>query len=189
VHGFDDTTLHSIAESVGLSESGVLHYFSSMNDLYIQILEARDRIQAHQLTIFATPPQEGESEDDFLRTLCRGKVDMAELMRQVIAINGHNQETPGLVELYVHMQMQAGNPQHPAHAYFLRRTAMTHHVFEPLIRQGNDQGMFSPPWDPAIAVSTMIAVADGLQLQWLNDHSVDVARGLTEFFQQIGIHQ
>ena len=35
-------TLAAIAAEVGLTEAGVLHYFGSMDELFVAILEARD---------------------------------------------------------------------------------------------------------------------------------------------------
>lgn len=187
-HGFDDTTLRSIARAVHLSQSGVLHYFSSMDDLYIHILEARDRSQMQLFSAFIDHRQSEEPYDGVILGIPAEKLNTAILIQHFIALNGSNHETPGLMELYARMQIEAANPNHPAHAYFLRRTAMMHRIVEPLIKAANDRGVLAPAWDPCAATSALIAVADGPQLQWLTDHSVDIAFCLTQFFDQLG-HQ
>lgn len=183
--GFEETTLHDIAQAVHLSESGVLHYFESMDNLYIQILAMRDAEQASQSSMFGDNPRMDDNHIYFPQRI-QEEIAPQLIIEQFIEIMSHNQETPGLVELYAHMQIAATDPNHPARAYFQYRQRITHQIYIPYIEKANELGYFNPAWDPATAVRTLTAVADGLQLQWLSDHSIDIGFALRQFFAQLG---
>ena len=58
-------TLAAIAAEVGLTEAGVLHYFGSMDELFVAILEARDAhavdaggLTAHRRAVLGGDPAE-----------------------------------------------------------------------------------------------------------------------------------
>ncbi|WP_300768269.1 TetR/AcrR family transcriptional regulator [uncultured Bifidobacterium sp.] len=181
--GFGETTLRDIADAVNLSQAGVLHYFPSSDDLYLQIVNAREHRRAVEslrqaqdsgyIRIENNIPVVGpEDSDDALYAMVMGFI-----------VNMRNAErTEGLIELFIRMQALASSPSNPAHEYFLRRTALLHKVFEPFIAEGNRRGLLTPQWDPAIAITTIIAMADGLELQWVRDHNVDICGTLEHFF-------
>ncbi|MEU7750115.1 TetR family transcriptional regulator C-terminal domain-containing protein [Nonomuraea sp. NPDC049158] len=76
---------------------------------------------------------------------------------------------PELVSLYAVLSVEAADPAHPAHAYFVDR--YTHirrdirHAFEEL----HARGLVRPGTGIAGAESDLIALIDGLQVQWLLD--------------------
>lgn len=93
-------TLSAIASRVGLTEAGVLHYFGSMDELFVAILEARDE-----------------------HAVDAGELDGPE---QVWAYLSQTTRTPGLTRLFVDMSVAAADPNHPAHAFMaLHRQRVT----------------------------------------------------------------
>jgi AcrR family transcriptional regulator len=90
-------TLKAIADSVGLSEAGVLHYFGTKEELFVAILEARDEVTAEQFDI----------------STIKGLWDAL----------AYASQTPGLSKLYADMSVAAANPEHPAHDFMKRRSA------------------------------------------------------------------
>ena len=95
-------TLAAIAAEVGLTEAGVLHYFGSMDELFVAILEARDvhAVDAGGLT-----------DPD-----------------HVWAYLAQTTRTPGLTKLFADMSVAAADPHNPAHAFMKRHRQRVHEV-------------------------------------------------------------
>lgn len=89
--------LRDIASAVGLTEAGVLHYFSSKDELFVEILRARDA-------------------DALGRFDLAKSTDMTAYLRETTA-------TAGLTKLFVDMSAAAADPTHPAHAFLQEHTA------------------------------------------------------------------
>jgi len=88
-------SLRSIADSVNLTEAGVLHYFDSKDELLVEILAARDKAD---LDAFDVSTVDG-----------------------VWALFEHAAATPGLVKLLLDMTAASTSPGHPAHAFMVGR--------------------------------------------------------------------
>jgi Transcriptional regulator len=154
--GYRSGSLREIAVRVGMSEAGLLHHFRNKSALLEAVLEHKDdRARA------IVPIDSGEG---------------ATVVRGLIALARYNASIPGVVELFCTLSAEAISPDHPVHDYFQRRyeyvrTSITR-AFQDLARQGRLKiGM-----TPERAAVTMIAMMDGLQLQWLYDRdALDMA--------------
>ena len=153
--GYDGASVKRIAEAVGLSQAGLLHYFDSKEELFTEVLRKRDEHDGEQ---FGLPDDRSKDADP---------VDPAAIRDSVIRVIRHNSEVPGLVELFSRLAVEAANPEHPAHDYFLERGETVRGAFE--LTAASD----SLP--PDVYARILQAVADGLQLQWLVDPTVDMA--------------
>lgn len=151
--GHSGPTLNVIAEAVGLTVAGVLHYFPSREHLLVEILRARDEADLAKLE-GAQPAVVGPWE------VLRGTTG-----------------TPGLVKLFVDMSAAAADPSHPAHDFMRERTA------ELATRLAALYGLPGDDW----RVPLFIAAAEGLQIQWLRDPSVDVVGDLRRLVAALGI--
>ncbi|MFI8412851.1 TetR/AcrR family transcriptional regulator [Paeniglutamicibacter gangotriensis] len=148
--GYRGTSLRKVASLCNLSLAGVMHYFDSKEDLLVQILRRRDDAN----TIAGTTE---EQEDAFAAALGRGPSE------------------PGLVALYVTMAAAAANPEHPAAAYFQERNAKLIELsVASYYRDKHQPGAEELDYFRAMT-RVILAAADGLQLRWLVDPSVDVA--------------
>jgi hypothetical protein len=96
-----------------------------------------------------------------------------------------NMANKGIVELFCILSAEATAEDHPAHAYFKERykfvTELTGKYFELL----KNEGKLREGIEPAAAASALIAVSDGLQVQWLLDPSWDMLEGHRAFFRGI----
>ena len=82
-----------------------------------------------------------------------------------------------LLELFVTMTAEATSTSHPAHDFIRRHYASAHKwVGEPHPRIARDRDEIGPLTGAQIEaeVRQLIAVADGLEIQWLLDPSVDL---------------
>lgn len=153
--GYDGASVKRIAEAVGLSQAGLLHYFDSKEELFTEVLRKRDEHDGEQFDL-----PDGRSSD-------ATAIDVAVIRESFLRVIRHNMEVPGLVELFSRLAVEAANPEHPAHDYFLERGETVRDGF----------ALTAPPgtMPPDVYARILQAVADGLQLQWLVDPTVDMA--------------
>ncbi|MDZ8170521.1 TetR/AcrR family transcriptional regulator [Microbacterium xanthum] len=151
--GFRRTSVKDLAEAVGLSQAGLLHYFGTKEQLYTEILRKRDELDNAAL---------GPAPDAPV-----GVEDMRESWVDVIR---HNQQVPGLVHLFAAMSVDAADPEHPAHEYFTERNARLRASLAAALGDRLD-----PRLDPETAGRLLQAVSDGLQLQWMLEPDLDMA--------------
>lgn len=162
--GFSGTSVRQLADAVGLSQAGVLHYFDSKDELFTEVLRKRD-----ETDMGAYGHVEDAAFDDLL-TIVR-----------------HNAEVPGLVQLYTHMSTAATDPSHPSHGFFQERTKVVLEGLTKLLTAEKEAGHLFPEMDPAQCARMLIALLDGLQTQWLLDRRVDMAGDIAAFLAAIGI--
>ncbi|MGB3375762.1 MAG: helix-turn-helix domain-containing protein [Microbacterium sp.] len=158
--GYRRASVREIADAAGLSPAGLLHYFGSKEELFVAILQARDERDARE----------------------QADVEFAEAF---IAIIRHNAAVPGLVHLYARLAADAGDPEHPAHAFFRARTAQVEAVAGEAITAAQAAGEIRADLDPGWVVRSMHALADGLQTAWMLNPSLDMAADLEEFLRLI----
>lgn len=150
--GFRRTSIRDIAGAVGLTQAGLLHYFDSKDELWVEVLRRRDAI------------------DDAAH---RDADDPAQLLAAVVR---HNAEVPGLVQMFVNLSAAAAtDPEHPAHDYFRERYDRSRQIMAADFRRMQDDGRLRPDVDPEELTSVLLAVSDGMQIQWLFDPSRDMA--------------
>lgn len=159
--GYRSASLREIAARCGISHPGLLHHFANKEALLGAVLEHRDALDAERF------PNERGSGTDRLQTL----VDVVE----------HNAQVPGIVELFAALSTEAVAPDHPAHGYFVRRYAKTRAALADSLEVTRAQGVLRDGVDPELAAAVIVAVMDGLQVQWLLDRaSIDMARALRD---------
>jgi len=128
-YGFQGSTLARVAEDVGLTEPGVLHYFPSKVDLLQGVLEYHERKEVETYSALIAEP---------------------------------------LIQLFTVLVSESIRSDHPSHDYFVDR-----------YRQGREMYIFEflklhdanirPDVDINELVILIMAVMDGLQIQWLLD--------------------
>lgn len=154
--GIRGASVREIADAAGLSAAGLLHYFDSKEELFVEILRARDERDTREYV-----------NEDFIGAFL-----------QVVR---HNADVPGLVRLYAQMAAEAGDPEHPARAYFRGRTDAVESVARDAVRAAQAAGELRSDVDPAWVVRSVHALADGLQTAWLLDSSVDMTADIETF--------
>lgn len=162
--GYSGATVRQLADAVGLTQNGLLYYFGSKENLFVEILRHRDRL------------------DDSTYGSDANDADMGKAMARFIR---HNAEVPGLVQLYAGLAAEATSPEHPAHAYFRERYDFfrARGLESTLSLQAT--GQIPGHVDADNLVVVMLAVADGLQTQWLYDPRIDMAEHFLRFWDQV----
>lgn len=146
--GYQNASLKEIAEAVGVTPAALLHYFGSKEELFTEILRTRDA-------------QDG---------LDPAGLDADDARTAFLDVIRHNTEVPGVVALFSRLSVDAADPEHPAHRYFLDRSERLRES----IAEGFDAEGRRSPLDPEALARVIQAASDGLQLQWMIDPTVDM---------------
>jgi AcrR family transcriptional regulator len=145
--GFHASSLARIAKDVGITQGGLLHHFRSKEDLFVSVLRRSDEQVAERF--FAPEP--------------RSVVDAFTTLLQVI---GYNAARPGHTRMFNVLAAEAGDRGHPAHDYFVRHYRASVEGTAETLRAAVDRGELKPDTDCEGVASEVVAVMDGLQLQW-----------------------
>ncbi|MFG3338131.1 TetR/AcrR family transcriptional regulator [Streptomyces tendae] len=146
--GYNNASLAEIAEQAGLTQAGVLHYFRSKALLLTSVLELRDQTDIEQL---------GPTRPEGL-----------EFLRHLVDTALRNAEREGIVRLYTVLSAESVTDSHPAQDYFRDRYTGLRSFVADALRQACDLPEDRTEESDA-AANAIIAVMDGLQVQWLLD--------------------
>ncbi|MGT2425363.1 TetR/AcrR family transcriptional regulator [Amnibacterium kyonggiense] len=147
--GYRGASLREIASRCGISHPGLLHHFATKEALLIAVLEHRDE---QDVAEFFTPPGRGVAR-----------------LRRTVELAERNQRRRGIVELYTVLSAEATAADHPAHDYFVRRYRASRSSMREAYEQVREDGALRDGVDPDLAARELVAVMDGLQVQWLLD--------------------
>jgi AcrR family transcriptional regulator len=148
-HGFG---IQELAERCGLTKPGLLHHFGSKDQLLIALLNEVDAEKEAELgELFGAPFEKAVTAEEHRETY-RGA--LRAIMERALA-------EPQLMRLRVVLRVEAINPAHPAHRYFVARQATV------LQRLAKGAATFSP--DPTSTARLLAATMSGLEEQWLRE--------------------
>jgi AcrR family transcriptional regulator len=146
--GSTNGTLADVAEQVGMTHAGVLHHFGSKQKLLLEVLAYRDQADVAELDEKHIPG---------------GPELFLHLVRTAFA----NERRPGIVQAYTVLSNESVTDDHPARGFFEERyTTLRREVTEAFHELCAQEGVTEPD-TVASASASILAVMDGLQLQWL----------------------
>jgi AcrR family transcriptional regulator len=147
--GYQSASFAAIAEDVGLSLPGLLHYYPSKVHLLLALLDRRDM--------------------ETSRTLEGAKLPWRPFLEGLTEVVRRNMEMVGIVRTFVILNAESLTRDHPAEEWFRQRTVLLRNVFSEVLAEGVAAGEIRPHVVPDEIASELIAVMDGLQIQWLRD--------------------
>jgi AcrR family transcriptional regulator len=148
--GFRNGSLGDIADRVGITHQGILHYFGSKEQLLVEVLGDRDasgRLEFEN----AERPQGVDFLQHVLRTVAK------------------NVARTGIVQAYTVLSAESVTEEHPAQDWFRDRFAVLRAELAEALRQACGPDHPVPAEQLDRGASALIAVMDGLQVQWLLD--------------------
>lgn len=95
-------------------------------------------------------------------------------LEATFAYLGETMRTPGLVRLFVEQTAASGDPDHPAAAFMRERTEQVLSILVRRLGPGSED-----------AARLLLAAAEGLQIQWMRDPSVDLVGLLRLQYEQL----
>lgn len=162
--GYHGSSLREIAAAAGIGLSTLQHHFGGKEDLLLAMLARRDewggRVQ---------PPGDEAGGDVASGDEAGGDEAGAGLPfpDSIVAQARRNEGIPGLIALYSILAAEATTPDHPGHEYFLGRYARMQELYERDFAALAADGRLHDGVDPALAAATVVALWEGIQLQWL----------------------
>ncbi|MHC3000102.1 TetR family transcriptional regulator [Microbacterium sp. HJ5] len=164
--GYRGASIKELADAVGLSQAGLLHYFDSKEELFTAILRKRDEIDSAGFGLYQPD----------------GSVSSGDLRAGYLGVIRHNADVPGLVHLFARLSVDASDPDHAAHEFFVSRGQTLREVFAAVITKQQAAGEVTDRIDPDVLARVFQAVADGLQVQWMLEPDVDMAGTIDALF-------
>ncbi|MCX4715958.1 TetR/AcrR family transcriptional regulator [Streptomyces virginiae] len=165
--GFNASSLTRIAADCGITQGGLLHHFRGKEDLLLSVLAQSERHDVERL--FSEPA-----------------ASVAAHFATVVDLAADNERRPGIVRMFNTLVGESGNPEHPAHAYFTRRYARVLAYTVDLLEAGVARGELRPDTDCEAVGREILAVMDGLQIQWvLTPDNVDMPARLRGFLDRL----
>ncbi|MFG2711718.1 TetR/AcrR family transcriptional regulator [Streptomyces goshikiensis] len=164
--GFHASSLARIARDCGITQGGLLHHFRGKEDLLLSVLARSERRDAERL--FGEPA-----------------ASVAAYYATLVALAEDNTRRPGLVRMFHTLVGEAADPDHPAHAYFAQRYERVLGHTRAVLEAGVAAGELRPDTDCEGAGREVLAVMDGLQIQWvLTPTALDMPQRLRGFLDR-----
>jgi AcrR family transcriptional regulator len=165
-NGYSGSSLASIAAAAGLTTAGLLHHFPSKEELLVAVLQERDRLDGQRLHL-------------------RGLAGL-EALDALVTLVEANVSTPGLVRTFTVLMGESVAEDHPASQWFRERYPRRCNNLAAGLRAGIDSGQIREDTDTDAVAAEVIAMMDGLQVQWLLDpERVDMARVFAHYIDTV----
>jgi len=158
--GYRGASLAAVAERVGLTQQGLLHYFPTKDTLLVAVLKDRDQWDAVPAT--------------------QWRVDL------LASLVEYNAMRPGIIQTFSALLGESVTEGHPARGYFTERYRQVRASMAAVLRA--EYGERLPNGlTPERTAPLLVAVMDGLQYQWLLDpESVDMPGAFRDFLALLG---
>ena len=139
--------MRTVARASDISKAGLLHHYSSKDQLLAAVLDERDRRIVSQLP---RPEDGAEAALD-------AWVDMV----------AHNQRHPDGVALYTAMSAAVIDSKHQAHPWFREHLIAAISYLVEAFEHGKTTGEVREDAPSEQIARRLVALSDGLQVQWL----------------------
>lgn len=147
--GFRNGSLGEIADLVGITHQGILHYFGSKEQLLVEVLQDRDI----------------SGREEFERAERPEGIDF---LHHVLRTVEKNESRTGIVQAYAVLSAESVTEGHPAQPWFRDRFDELRGELTEALRLACGPGDPIPDDELDRGASALIAVMDGLQVQWLH---------------------
>jgi len=165
-NGYTGSPLAGIAQAAGLTTAGLLHHFPSKEELLIAVLKERDRLDGERFQL-------------------RGFVGLKALDALLELVTA-NTATPGLVRAFTVLMGESAAEDHPAAPWFTERYPRRRDNLAAALRSGIQAGEVREDTDSDAVAAEVIAMMDGLQVQWLlNPDQVDMAKIFAHYIDSV----
>ena len=176
-HGYAGTSLADIANAADISKAGLLHHFSSKDELFCKVLERRDREDALSILV-ESPAVEDDATEAPVDTV--GNLDTLDvagdsdldgnpwaLLERYIELLERNVAHRDLTAIYTATAVSVLDADHPAHRWMANHLNSAVERFESSFEAGKTAGLVDPQMPSRLVARSLVALVDGLQLQWL----------------------
>jgi AcrR family transcriptional regulator len=165
--GYRGGSLQTIAERVGLSQPGLLHHFPTKESLFVEILDLR----------------QAEDEQRFMQKLADSDGDFWVAVLECVK---YGAETPGLSRLFTSLASESMDADHPGHEWFVGHFRRARAMWTHILVQEQKAGRVDADVDVGLLASEILAMWDGLTLQWeLDPGGVDLVGAMGTYLERV----
>ena len=162
--GYTGGSLRTIAARVGTSSATLIQLFGTKEGLLGAVLD------------------DWTEQSDVVFQSERNGLEYFEAMRGLMPFH---LEHRGLLELFITLAAEASHPDHPAREFIQRRYATVVADWSSQLRIARDRGEVTLPEEQICTeVQCLLAMADGLELQWLLNPSLDLTARFNDYLDQ-----
>src|SRR5688572_20973175 len=150
-----------------MSTPGLLHHFPTKEHLLIDLLALRHEQDSERVTKLSTSHG-------------------GRLLDALLELAATNAATPGLVRLFTVLAAESVDDGHPGHEWFVGRYRETRRSVCEMLRDEQRRGLIRGDADIELAAAQILAMFDGVQLQWLLDpEAVDLVATLGDYLHDL----
>jgi AcrR family transcriptional regulator len=166
--GYSGATVKQLADAVGLSQNGLLHYFGSKDALFAEILRRRDEVAAVEVEYGSAKIHE-------------------DLVGRILRAIDTEISYPGMAQLSQRVAGEASEPGHPTHEFIRERYAAQRQIVRDAIEELQSEGRIAADVDAHAVAALIFASWDGLFVQWMYDKTIDVRGHLTYLLRALQV--
>jgi len=157
--------MRGIAKEANISLAGLMHYFPTRDVILTEIQRGAD----------ATFEDRYRNSD--------AAIDPGEVLAQVMLDKASK---PGSGTVYLSLAAAAAvDPEHPAGAYLRDRYERMRARIAEYVRGRQADGSVRAHVDPDFAATALIAAADGIQIQWMSDPTIDMGDHMRRVWERL----
>jgi AcrR family transcriptional regulator len=165
-NGYQGSSLAAIASQAGLTTAGLLHHFVSKERLLVAVLAERDRLDGVRFQL--------------------GEFRGLAALERLVELVQHNTLIPGLIQAFTVLMGESVSEDHPAHAWFQDRYPHRRANLAAALCAGIEAGEIRADTDCDAVAAQVIAMMDGLQVQWILDPDhIDMAGLFADYIDGI----
>ncbi|WP_054604370.1 TetR/AcrR family transcriptional regulator [Mycolicibacterium fortuitum] len=158
-------SMRVIAKEAGISLAGLMHYFPTRDLLLTEIQRDGD-------AKFQEWYRNSDTDVDPGEALARAMVDKA--------------SKPGSGTVYLSLAAAAAvDPAHPAALYLRERYERIRDGVADYVRRRQAAGTVPDHVDAEFAATALISAADGIQIQWMSDPSIDMGEHVRRVWERL----
>ena len=167
-NGYRGTSLTEIANRVGMTQPGLLHHFSTKDQLLLAVVQAHEEDSEHLAVMDELTPEH---------------FGLAAALEKLAMSNaGARQEQLLLTTL----SAEAIPRDHPLHEYFVQRYKRYRRGLAAILAGAQENGLVRPDVQPNELAREIIATLDGLHLQWLLDaKEINLKKALRSYAERL----
>lgn len=158
-------SMRVIAKEAGISLAGLMHYFPTRDLLLTEIQRDGD-------AKFQEWYRNSDADVDPGEALAQAMVDKA--------------SKPGSGTVYLSLAAAAAvDPAHPAALYLRERYERIRDGVADYVRRRQSAGTVPDHVDAEFAATALISAADGIQIQWMSDPSIDMGEHVRRVWERL----
>ena len=168
-NGYRGTSLTEIANRVGMTQPGLLHHFSTKDQLLLAVVQEHEDTSEHTATMMKDLAPENFHFVDSLETLAASNAGARQAQLLLTTLSA-----------------EAIPRDHPLHEHFVQRYRRFRRGLATILAKAQESGTVREDVNPQELAREIIATLDGLHLQWLLDpREINLKKALKAYAERL----